>query len=64
MGKAVPRGIKTKAEQLVSRFPDQFSEDYEKNKKFLDSLALGFLKSTRNLIAGYAVNVVKKKKKR
>lgn len=63
MGKAVPRGIKVKAEQLVARFPDEFSEDFEKNKLFLGSLDLGFYKSSRNLIAGYIVTIKRKGKK-
>ena len=62
MGKAVPRGIKVKAEQLLTRFPDDFSEDFEKNKAFLDSLDLGFYKSTRNLIAGHIVGTKRKSK--
>ena len=41
------------AEQILSRHPESFGEDYEKNKKALDDLALIPSKQLRNKIAGY-----------
>ncbi|MBU0662012.1 MAG: 30S ribosomal protein S17e [Candidatus Diapherotrites archaeon] len=62
MGKAVPRGVKTRAEDLLEKFPEQFSNDFEKNKAFLDSLEFDLAKSTRNLIAGYIASIKNKEK--
>jgi len=41
------------AQQILSRHPDLFGDDYEKNKKALDDLALIPSKQLRNKIAGY-----------
>ena len=53
MGKAVPRGIKSRVEELMEHYPDQFTADFEANKAFLDQQNFPFNKSTRNLIAGF-----------
>ena len=60
MGKAVPKGIKTKANTLVKLYKDKFSIDFEKNKKFIDSLSLPLPKLTRNLLAGFITKMYKK----
>lgn len=41
------------AQQILSRHPESFGDDYEKNKKALDDLALIPSKQLRNKIAGY-----------
>jgi len=61
MGKAVPRGVKTKAHTLIKLYPDSFSKDFEKNKEFLNSLELPLPKLTRNLIAGFISKQMAKK---
>lgn len=53
MGKAVPKNIKLRAAVLMEKYPDSFSNDFEKNKEFIVSLELPFPKSTINLITGY-----------
>jgi len=53
MGKAVPRGIKSRVDELMEKFPDQFTSDFEANKAFLDAQEFPFNKTTRNLIAGF-----------
>jgi small subunit ribosomal protein S17e len=53
MGKAVPRAIKIRAEDLIRLLPEKFSRDFEQNKRALDSLGLPFSKTDRNLIAGF-----------
>ena len=60
MGKAVPKGIKSKANTLVKLYKDKFSIDFEKNKKFIDSLSLPLPKLTRNLLAGFITKMYKK----
>lgn len=52
MGKAVPRGVRVQAEELMEKFPEKFSVDFEKNKQAINELGFGFCKGTRNLIAG------------
>ncbi len=53
MGKAVPKNIKIRALQLIEKFPDRFSTDFEKNKEILKELNLPFFKSTRNRVTGF-----------
>ncbi len=55
MGKAVPKDIKRKANMLFDAYPDQISDDFEKNKAFIDSLNMPMSKKTRNLVAGFLV---------
>ena len=47
------------AEQILSRHPESFGDDYEKNKKALDDLALIPSKQLRNKIAGYIAKASK-----
>ena len=62
MGKSVAKKLKYEAEVLVEEFPDKFSKDFVKNKRSLDAMpAMSLSKTTRNVLAGYAVRVVKKK---
>ena len=63
MGKSVPRGIKSRAEYLTSNYPEQFSENFTKNKETLSKLELPFSKVTRNILAGFIGRLVKAKSK-
>lgn len=62
MGKAVPKGIKSKANLLVSKFADRFSPDFDKNKEFIKTLELPFSKKERNLMAGFITRKMKQLK--
>ncbi len=62
MGKAVPKIIKHRAKILMEKFPDKFSDDFEKNKQFLKSLNLPFSKLEINLMAGFIARVLDGKK--
>ncbi|MEM4257098.1 MAG: 30S ribosomal protein S17e [Candidatus Diapherotrites archaeon] len=53
MGKAVPKDIKRKANDLFAAYPDKISTDFEENKAFLNSLGIPMSKTTRNLVAGF-----------
>lgn len=59
MGKAVPKGIKSRAKLLLQRFPNSFTGDFEKNKDFIDSLKLPLTRVNRNLIAGFITRKAK-----
>ena len=53
MGNIRPTYIKRVAIELVERFPDRFTGDFDHNKKMVDELADVQGKSMRNRIAGY-----------
>ena len=58
MGKVRPERVKKVAKELVKRYPDQFSTDFEGNKKFLGSVASIYSSKLRNRIAGYITRLV------
>ena len=41
------------AKELIRRFPDKFSNDFEKNKQLVNGLVTGGTPKVRNQIAGY-----------
>ena len=49
MGKAVPKGIKAKAEEIQKYFPDKVTDSFDQNKALLNSLGLPLPKTNRNL---------------
>ncbi|MEW6294732.1 MAG: 30S ribosomal protein S17e [Candidatus Diapherotrites archaeon] len=61
MGKAVPRGVKSRAHKLMELHEGKFSPDFEKNKEFINSLKLPFPRKIRNLIAGFITREAKAK---
>lgn len=61
MGNIRPTYIKRVGEELLLRFPDQFSTNFEENKKKVNELTDlgGTSKSMRNRVAGYVTRLVK-----
>lgn len=59
LGKAVPKGIKSKALLLLKEFPEKFSADFEHNKKAIAELVIPFSKTNRNLVVGFISRKVK-----
>lgn len=53
MGNIRPTYIKRVAIELVERFPDRFTSDFDHNKKACSELALFQGKAMRNRVAGY-----------
>jgi small subunit ribosomal protein S17e len=53
MGNIRPTYIKRVAVELVSRFPEQFTDDYQHNKEMVSKLTDVRSISMRNKIAGY-----------
>jgi small subunit ribosomal protein S17e len=45
--------VKRTARELVRRFPDKFSADFEENKHLVNQLVSGITTKIRNQIAGY-----------
>ncbi|NIR86819.1 30S ribosomal protein S17e [Candidatus Bathyarchaeota archaeon] len=53
MGKVRPERVKRIARELVKRYPDKFTTDFEDNKKLVESLLRISSTKLRNRIAGY-----------
>ena len=61
MGRIKTREIKRIARQLVEKYPDKFSPDFETNKQVLKDLGIFTSKKMRNKVAGYIVRLMKQK---
>ena len=57
MGKVRTEHVKRMARELVERFPDKFTTDFENNKKLVDTLTSISSTKLRNRIAGYATRL-------
>ena len=53
MGSVRTEQIKRTAKELLRRFPDKFSHDFESNKHMVVSLVQGGTPKVKNQIAGY-----------
>lgn len=62
MGNVRPMYIKRVALELVQRFPDVFSDDFQSNKKFVEQYTSLKSKMVRNRIAGYIAKIMEKPK--
>lgn len=60
MGRIKTTWMKSIANELYDKFPGKFGENFEENKKFLESLKLIEDKSIRNKVAGYIIRVANK----
>ncbi len=53
MGNVRTDQVKRTAKELLRRFPDKFSSDFEVNKRLVGELIQGMTLKVRNQIAGY-----------
>lgn len=53
MGNVRTEQIKRVAKELIRRFPDKFSNNFDENKHTVDTLVQGATTKVRNQIAGY-----------
>lgn len=53
-----PNRVKKIARELLSRFPNKFTTDFEINKKLVDTLTDVSSSRLRNRIAGYVVRLI------
>ncbi|MBI5001372.1 MAG: 30S ribosomal protein S17e [Euryarchaeota archaeon] len=60
MGNIRPTYIKRVAVELVKRYPDQFTLDFQHNKEKVDELTDVTIKAMRNKIAGYVTRYVQR----
>jgi len=59
MGKVRTVLIKKISKDLINKYPDVFTVDFETNKKLLDKYLEVDSKHLRNRISGYVVNLLK-----
>jgi len=52
--------IKRTGNELIEKFEDKFTRDFETNKKIVEEVALISTKRLRNRIAGYITSRIKK----
>jgi small subunit ribosomal protein S17e len=57
LGSAWTEQIKRIARELIRRFPDKFSDNFENNKRAVGTLTQGATTKVRNQIAGYITHV-------
>ena len=58
MGKVRPDRVKKVARELVERFPEKFTVNFESNKKLVESLTNISSTKLRNRIAGYITRLL------
>jgi small subunit ribosomal protein S17e len=58
LGKVKTEQIKRLAKELMERFPDKFSSDFDANKHAVDALTRGATTKVRNQVAGYITRTV------
>ncbi|MFX1420205.1 MAG: 30S ribosomal protein S17e [Promethearchaeota archaeon] len=63
MGKVRTVLIKNVSKELINKYPNVFTIDFETNKKILDKYLEIDSKHLRNRISGYIVNLLKIKEK-
>ena len=59
MGKVRTVLIKNISKELINKYPDVFTTEFEENKKLLDKYLEIDSKHLRNRISGYIVNLLK-----
>jgi small subunit ribosomal protein S17e len=62
MGRIRGKWVKNIAKKLVEKYPDKFNNNFDDNKKFIESLKIIEDKPIRNKIAGYIVSEVQKRR--
>ena len=58
MGKVKTEHIKRLAKELMLRFPDKFSSNFNDNKHAVDTLTQGATTKVRNQVAGYITRTI------
>jgi len=59
VGKVRSEQVKKSARELIRRFPDKFSSDFEENKKLIGTLVLISSPKLRNRIVGYLTRLIR-----
>ena len=64
LGKVRSLQIKRTARELIEKYPDRFSTDFQHNKKILNEILERVGKPIRNRIAGYITTLLKQGKEK
>ena len=62
MGRIKTQLIKRTTEQLMARYPGQFTEDFTANKELVNKFVSVYSTKLRNTIAGYLTRLVRVRK--
>ena len=57
MGKVRTETVKRAARELIEKFPDKFTNEYESNKTAVNEVVIAPSKKLRNRIAGYVTRL-------
>ena len=63
LGNVKPAFIKRIALELIQKFPEEFTDDFEKNKMLVQKLTTIATKNMRNRVAGYITRVMEERRK-
>jgi small subunit ribosomal protein S17e len=58
LGKVKTEHIKRLAKELISRFPEKFSGNFDDNKHAVEELTEGTTTKVRNQVAGYITHTI------
>lgn len=58
LGKVKTEHIKRLGKELLLRFPDRFSSNFNDNKRVVDALTEGATTKVRNQVAGYITHTI------
>ena len=61
MGRIKTKLIKRNAKELIQRYKDRFSNDFQDNKKIIIELVEVNSKKLRNVMAGYVTRLMRQK---
>ncbi len=59
MGKVRIELVKRASKELVGKYPERFTADFEENKQFLKEINFTSSKKIRNRVAGYITRIMK-----
>jgi len=59
VGKVRPTPIKRISSELLEKYPDLFTKDFQKNKEVLKTILRTQSKKIRNQIAGYITHLIR-----
>ncbi len=63
LGNVKPAFVKRIALELLQKFPEEFTDDFEKNKALVEKLTTISTKNVRNRVAGYITRLMEDRKK-
>ena len=63
LGYVKPAFVKRTALELIEKFPEEFTDDFEKNKMLVERLTTISTKNLRNRVAGYITRLMEDRKK-